>query len=398
MSVHSVAMQTYQREIQRWTEVKESQPQFAEMAEKEIIHFQERYLRSQKLEEQLCAAKKCLEESLEKCSVKEQAVPTSTTVQPAQCAEASDSKMPCYKPLQRFVGVSGKAGFVKKGERIPLDLSQVEEITTVPCRQCIGCRTRKKLDWSLRMCHELQARQGRGAFLTLTYDEDHVPSDMGLVKKDLQDFNKRLRKKLSPLTYKYFACGEYGDKYLRPHYHMAIFGYDFPDKQKTRRVKGNDYFRSELLDKAWGKGMCVIGNLTRESAAYVAKYCQKKVTGDAAKDHYYRHDSETGEAWNVSPEFQLSSRNPAIGRLWFENYLHDVFPSDEVVFAGKKYPVPQYYTDLLQKLNPELHDQVKQNREDDRDYKAAELSLDRLAAIEKCKLLEMKKKMLDSIL
>ena len=47
-----------------------------------------------------------------------------------------------------------------------------------------------------------------------------------LKKSDFQKFIKRLRK---DYDIKYFACGEYGDKTLRPHFHAILFGVNFSD-------------------------------------------------------------------------------------------------------------------------------------------------------------------------
>lgn len=304
--------------------------------------------------------------------------------------------MPCYHPIVRATDGEGNYRFYPKSD------TQFHSgwlaVNTVPCRNCIGCRVRKKLDWSVRMCHELQTHDYVGSFITLTYDPENIPADGGLVKEHWQLFIKRLRDSIKPQKIKFFMCGEYGDESLRPHYHAAIFGWDFPDKTKIRTVKGNDYFTSPKLDKLWGKGMCVIGSLTRESAAYVAKYCQKKVTGDAAEQHYMRLDKETGELLSVIPEFQLSSNRPGLGSEWLRTFADDVFPLDEVVLDGKKYPVPEYYMKVLEKENPARYEQIKENRIDARRYKLASSTIDDLAREERVKILDMERQLLESVI
>ena len=103
----------------------------------------------------------------------------------------------------------------------------------VPCGSCISCRIAKRREWSLRLLHELSYHDD-AVFLTLTYDDAHVPPNMSLRKRDLQLFMKRLRIKLDRLgiehCIKYFACGEYGTRTKRPHYHLLLW--NFPDNNK----------------------------------------------------------------------------------------------------------------------------------------------------------------------
>lgn len=305
--------------------------------------------------------------------------------------------MPCYHPLIRAVDKRGNQIFYSKEDR-HVQTSIYEEANTVPCRQCYGCRVRKTIDWALRCTHELQAHKGVGVFLTLTYDNENIPSDGGLVKSHLRSFHDSLRKRIKPSNYKYFQCGEYGDKTNRPHYHLLLFGFDFPDKTlwSTNRM-GHKYYRSKILEKSWKKGNCMIAELNYQTACYTARYCQKKITGDAAKEHYTRFDSDTGEIFEVLPEFHTQSNKPkGIGYSWLTKYLYDVFPSDEVVHDGKTFPVPRYYYDELEKINPDLRAQVEHSRSDARLYKKTYNSIERLAQIEKCKLAQAEKKLLDS--
>ena len=99
-------------------------------------------------------------------------------------------------------------------------------------------------------------------------------------------FLKRLRRAYPDAVIRYFGCGEYGEELGRPHYHLCIFGFDFPDKVFHKMSCGFKLYRSETLNKLWSHGHCLIGALTFESAGYVARYCTKKVTGALADDHY----------------------------------------------------------------------------------------------------------------
>jgi hypothetical protein len=46
--------------------------------------------------------------------------------------------------------------------------------------------------------------------------------------------------------------------------------YGFPDKVLFKKQKSGDLFTSDVLTKCWGKGHCLLGDLTFESAAYVS--------------------------------------------------------------------------------------------------------------------------------
>ena len=186
-------------------------------------------------------------------------------------------------------------------------------------------------------------------------------------------------------------CGEYGKVYPnndysspplphpfsdgrealgRPHYHAIIFGHDFgmndPEKKglEVHSVKrGHTLYRCEKLRKTNGNTVSSQSEpLTHESAAYVARYCVKKINGEAA-DEYYIRVNEQGIPHKVIPEYINMSRRPGIGETWFKKYHEDVFPYDElVVTGGKRVPVPKYYFNLYKKLKPEEIELVQARR------------------------------------
>ncbi len=253
------------------------------------------------------------------------------------------------------------------------------EVVPIPCGKCIGCRLEKARQWAVRCVHEAQMYE-TNCFITLTYNEENLPEDRNVSKKDLQKFIKRLRKHLEPKhicdTYKevrYYACGEYGEKNSRPHYHLCLFNHDFSDKEllyqaKAKRYKnqfstGNDHslYTSKTLQKIWTHGFSTIGELTFESAGYVARYVTKKITGPMADTHYKRDILETGSD-KVTPEFALMSRMPGIGKPWLDKYFTDVYPKDFFTINGVKNKPPQYYDDILKKKDPNLHVKIKERR------------------------------------
>lgn len=201
------------------------------------------------------------------------------------------------------------------------------------------------------------------AYLTLTYSDDHVPHGGTLVKHHFQDFIKRYRERIAPTKIRYFHCGEYGDELGRPHYHAAIFGHDFPDKKfHKHNEQGDALYTSQDLDEIWGKGHCWIGNLEQKSAAYIARYIFKKVTGDKSHEHYTTI-SPHGELQELSQEYITCSNRPGIGFEWFKKFKSDVFPSDFVaIMGGGTTATPGYYVRLLEKENAQAHEALKRKR------------------------------------
>ena len=267
--------------------------------------------------------------------------------------------MPCYHPLTawraRYTNPSGKRPLVfKRRDGIP------NTETQVGCGRCIGCRLEYSRQWAIRCMHENQMHDW-SSFITLTYDDEHLPFGGTLYPKHLTDFWKRLRAKLG-IKLLYFACGEYGEKLERPHYHACIFGWDFPDRYHWRTSHGHPLYRSDTLEALWTFGNSEIGEVTFESAAYVARYVTKKVNGDRAQSHYERVDLETGEVFSLLPEFTRMSLKPAIGKTWLEKFGSEVYPSDEVVVNGKQVKPPRYYDGLLERRDPELYGVLKESR------------------------------------
>lgn len=269
--------------------------------------------------------------------------------------------MPCYSPLEGFRAQSltknGKRKIVFNEKQGFRDLP-----VTVPCGQCIGCRLERARQWAMRLMHEKQFHE-EACFVTLTYDDAHLPSGGTLVKSDFQKFFKRLRKG-SGRSLRYFHCGEYGEADRRPHYHAIIFGIGFLEDRRfhTRNGQGQVVYKSATLDKYWAKGFCTLGEVTFDSCGYVARYVLKKVTGDAAARHYEGFDLETGEVVSLLPEYVTMSLKPAIGAKWYDKWSSDVFPRDECVVRGKSVPPPRYYWRKLEKENPDQHKTLKYRR------------------------------------
>ena len=246
--------------------------------------------------------------------------------------------MPCFNPLQAyFVCDSSGSRKVKfssqAAERFYNGDSLSEDYFGLPCGKCIGCRLERSRQWAMRLMHESELHD-YNCFLTLTYDDVHLPENGSLNKKHFQDFMKRLRFKYSDIPIRFYHCGEYGEQLGRPHYHALLFGFDFPDKEYSfTSPSGEDQYVSEILNKVWEKGNCTIGDVTFESAAYVARYCTKLITGDAAEAHYQ----------GKQREYATMSRRPGIARGWYDQFKKDAYPSDFLIVRGAKCKPPRYY-------------------------------------------------------
>lgn len=232
--------------------------------------------------------------------------------------------MPCAFPLK---GWKAKAG----GITFSLSNAYTDLPVEVPCGQCMLCRIARRDEWATRCVHEAQLHE-QSCFLTLTYRDNPLSLD----KSELQKFFKRLRKKVGKV--RYFACGEYGEKTSRPHYHALIFGWSPDDVIDV----GDGTQVSQSLEDIWTHGNCRVGAVSFASAGYVAKYCLK---GKRTESLIF--DPATGEAKKVAPEFSTMSRRPGIGAAWADKYQAETVRDDYVVVDGYKRKPPKYYDKRL---------------------------------------------------
>ena len=273
--------------------------------------------------------------------------------------------MPCYKPLDAWRTPTGQIVFYD---------SPGTQYQQIPCGQCIGCRMQRSQEWAMRCVHEASLHS-ENCFITLTYNPENLPPDGGLRKKHFQKFMRRLRAHLKPKKIKFYMCGEYGEKNNRPHYHAIIFGHDFTDRVFYGTApSGYDLYMSPTLEKIWTHGFVQVGDVTFESAAYVARYIMKKVTGKAQEQidpetglkPYERYNSFTGEIHQVLPEYTNMSRGGSngtgIAHNWITRYHRDCFPKDYVHVNGKPRKIPRYYDKVMEKLDSDQIDDVKAER------------------------------------
>lgn len=215
-------------------------------------------------------------------------------------------------------------------------LYSTENKVILPCGQCFACRLNRARDWATRCILEAKMHD-ENCFITLTYDPKYFPENGSLVKKHFQLFMKRLRKALGDRKIRYYMCGEYGEKFGRPHFHAIIFGYMPKDLDLYKVSNGIELYKSAFLAKIWKKGFVSVGAVTYESCAYVARYIDKKLTGERGIEAY-------GE--KIPPYTNMSLR-PGIGAPFLERYGEDIYSKDFIVIRdGIKVKPPRYFDSI----------------------------------------------------
>ena len=227
--------------------------------------------------------------------------------------------MQCINPVRLFKNLS------------PLEFP---DGLLVPCGKCIACRISKRREWSIRMLHELEDHE-KSVFVTLTYSDDYLPQNESLKKEDLQKFMKRLRKSLekSERKIRYFACGEYGDKTERPHYHLIIYGLGLNIEDRSLIMDAwpyCDWSNRVIRNKSFGL-------VEPDSVRYVAQYIDKKYSGEKANVEYTQKCRE--------PCFKCSSLG--IGKNWCDKNKEQVIQQQKLTFKGIPMQLPRYYMNRL---------------------------------------------------
>lgn len=247
--------------------------------------------------------------------------------------------MHCISPIKAAYTASGDLTYNNRIASKELEGIQFE------CRKCLPCRLNIAREKAIRCMHEASQHE-ENIFLTLTYSDQNLISPR-LQYKDWQDFAKRLRTTTSnKITY--MVTGEYGDKNKRPHWHAILFNYRPTDAKYYQNTdRGDQIHTSSLIDELWGKNdpesaPSQIGEVTLDSAGYVARYAAKKLIHGHDGTHDY------------NPTHKTSSKR-AIGRSWIEKYHDHTFQNGFVVLSnGQQTKIPRYYVDWAKKYKYEL--------------------------------------------
>ena len=292
--------------------------------------------------------------------------------------------MDCRSPIIIYESVCNDANIGKKVRSLrAADLHGLPyETVEVGCGRCLGCRLRKKYEWMCRLLLE-STRHSEMCFVTLTYAPEFVDPYKSLVIEDAQRFMKRLRKHFAGSKVLYYVVGEYGSLCLdcgrpeyvhwkdgscrwraglgRPHFHILLYGVDFPDRVWDPVAK---MYVSSDLARLWPFGRTSVGGVEPASVGYCAGYCTKKITGAKAVEHYVQVDCDSGEQWSVEPEFFRASSRPAIGRGWIEANEFRVYADDCIDVLGKRFRIPGYFDRLYDIADPGEMEVVKALRRD----------------------------------
>lgn len=261
----------------------------------------------------------------------------------------------------------GRPIFGYEGIRLGLPIQKL------PCGTCPECMKNYYTDWATRGSREL-SRWDSSLFITATYDEENLPGNNSLKKKDIQDFIKRCKKyfrssKQNPIRQTY--CGEYGEKTKRPHYHVILYNADFKDKKKHYiSPQGHQVYTSETLTRLWGKGNVEFGYATPASIAYLYKYILKRKTRKEKKQPLVIE--RDGITYEVEHEFIESSRNPGIGAHMRSSKS---IKKGYLTVDGVRKSLPKYYLEHIKKTDPRLYEQIKDLRFDHAQTKEKESSL-----------------------
>lgn len=289
-----------------------------------------------------------------------------------------DSKKFIIRPLVPILDVLKKIGIKERNYEYYLK-NQYPNHQIISCGQCLECKKRRSNEWTSRLLMEFESKNNCGMMLTLTYDDRCLNSygdlnsnplrGISLIKSDVQKFIKRLRKKIS-CPIKYYCCGEYGSKTNRPHYHIVILGYRFPDLRSSCVVKshkGFPLFVSDTLSSLWKYGLSTVSNVTSSSLQYVSKYIQKREYGANAADKYQNivlnHNviNHRHQVYNLSllpiidsivPEFSLMSLKTAIGYEYMQSHYKDLLSKFKFCInkdLGTFVSLPRYFARFLEK-------------------------------------------------
>lgn len=219
-----------------------------------------------------------------------------------------------------------------------------ESLLLLPCGQCLGCKFDIARDWATRcVCEALYHQES--CFVTLTYDDVHVPPAVN--REDPLDFIKALRNRGAKI--RYFGCAEYGSTTNRPHYHLIIFGFRPSDLALySKGSKGFYLYTSSYLESLWNKGFVIVGDLSFDSAGYVARYATKKL-GD-------------------QNSFLMMSNRPGIGYQYLVDHAKEMI-KDGCIYGSfgnvNSQPIPRYFDEKLRVMFPEEYQKLVSRRLDD---------------------------------
>lgn len=305
--------------------------------------------------------------------------------------------MTCYSPLIRiehhnkpYKTIEGKLAYKATIEHVDDVINRLEELrsypntkaTIIPCGKCIGCRLEYSREWANRAYLESKLYK-QNWFVTLTYDEEHLKireedQDKNgitywndgswngtLDGKDLQkfmhDFRQIMKRQYNQDGIRFLACGEYGDKGERPHYHIILLNCNLPAETfyKPRIINNEYYYQNQIIEKAWKKGISNISEASWNNIAYTARYITKKING-ATSDELYASKGQ-------DKEFLRVSRKPGIGKPYYDKYKDTIYKYDNITIKNKEGVInckpPKYFDSLYEKEEPKKFKRIERKRQ-----------------------------------
>ena len=289
-----------------------------------------------------------------------------------------------------FIRVNG--GIIGSGPQFTSIGLSLLALTPLPCGQCISCRLNYGRSWAVRMMCEAEYHE-HNYFVTLTYDDRFLPQSpcydvatdelkvTNLRPRDLTLFLKRLRSRVHAKFgingIKYYACGEYGELYDRPHFHLCLFG--MPDLSADLEfLKQNGsiiHYTCDLISDAWrdpasgvSLGYHSICEFNYDTAAYTGRYMTKKVKGLPFK---LTHDMDLDLLDQANGEiryqpFARMSRRPGLGYDYFKEHSFEILKTDAIPYQKdhKSFlaKTPRYFDKLFDDIMPGMNDFNKEQR------------------------------------
>lgn len=312
----------------------------------------------------------------------------------------------------------GVLAFGENAEKLRSALYSCDDYSPVACGKCIRCRLRARKEMALRLAKEGELYpSGHTLFLTLTYDEAHLPwcskvvsssingelhkidvntlraEHMKTFFKDLRawyDYHYAKEAGVKPLPLRQYHCGEYGTETDRAHYHAILYGLDpkFLDHMSKTRPWGREGLKENLsLSTIWDRGRLVYGQASFEGMQYVSGYVVKKKIGLERDDDvrlwnaYHDVDEYVDpNAWEPFRDgyrlrrpddlrelpFAHGSNRPGIAHDWYVAHKDEIYAQDELFINSKKgvqrvKPVA-YFDRLFDVEDPERMDELKEER------------------------------------
>lgn len=225
-----------------------------------------------------------------------------------------------------------------------IDVSQYEDredyYLDVPCGVCYHCRKKYKSQWNIRLQHHYRylskEQQTNSYFVTLTFDDDHLPNPRPtkaevspLVRKFLERVRKRYKR-----SFTHWIVSELGSTTKRYHLHGIFFDIPFPIWQLT---------------DLWKYGFTSYRQLNPRRISYCTSYANKQIKG----------------LLELPSERQHVFCSPGIGKAFTDDSVNILFSHKDstivpfTYFNNRPVALPRYYRTKM--FTPDELEDVKES-------------------------------------